>query len=992
MKRIIAFAGVAATAVAFAGASAGGANATTPPSGKGVGGSYIVVMKADPLLRSTKQSDLRTSGAQSKRAALKASHDKVLEGAGIAVSRKVNTYTNALNGFSVLTDAKGAAALAKQPGVAAVLKDEMRQPTAIAAAVNEAKAAPSGVNDLQKFLGLDTGAYAKGIKGNGVIVGVIDTGIWPEHPMLRDNGTFPAAPTLDESERSACAFGNQAWNPNDKPFTCNNKLIGAREFLDVYKSQTGLEHDEFDSARDNEGHGTHTATTAAGNANVQSRIFGVNKDIVSGIAPRAQIIAYKALGDAGGYGSDLTAAIDQAVADGVDVINYSIGGGAEVVSADTLAFLFAADAGVFAAVSAGNDGPGPETVGGPANVPWVTGVGATTFPRNFAGRVKLGDGRIFKGTSVTKGTSVKPIIDGTHAGGTDSRYCVEGSLSAAKVRGKIVLCERGVNGRVAKSAEVKRAGGVGMVLFNSTDVDTMFSDNFFVPTVMMDYTNGARIRRYANNTPGATARITNMGMDTLWHYSPTVTYFSSRGPTVPNSDTIKPDISAPGAQIMAGNTPMPSGGSQPAGQLWQAIAGTSMSSPVVAGSYALLKQAHPEWSAAAAKSALMTQSYAAVRKNDRVTPADPFDTGSGMAKLGSPGAKSTSFQPGLVYDAGFYDYLGFLCDEGREAFANPDATCGALANAGYATTAENLNYPSIGMSAVPGKMTVKRTVTNVSSQAITATASVRAPQGYRVTVSPATITVAPGASKSFEVSVTNTGAPIGAWRFGSLTWQGSGYAVRSPIAVNATRIASPAEITGTGTSGQATITSTVGVAGTYTATAHGLVPAEHHNDTVAQDPDQTYPSPDDGAGVDRIPYTLNGVDHARWKLDIGGDVDLDIYLLDSSGKVVAQSTNGGTDEQIDLVRPADGTYTMIVHGWAVGATPVAYDLRSWLVPATTGGSLSVVSGSPQNVAVGDKVDVVVGWSGLTAGVEYLGSVTHRIGGTIEADTVVAVNP
>lgn len=958
-------------------------------------GSYIVLMQADPLVRSVKQENLNGRSAQSKRQSLRASHDKVLKGAGISTSRRTTDFTNALNGFAVRTDLLGAQKLAKQPGVAVVLPDEMRQATAIADDVERANADSLTKNALNDYLGLtgNNEAYKKGITGEGVLVGVIDTGIWPEQPMLKDDGTFPSKPTFDESERSSCDFGNTAWNSGDAAFTCNNKLVGARQFLDTYKTNTGLASDEFDSARDDDGHGTHTATTAAGNADVQSEVFGVKKDIVSGIAPRAQVIAYKALGALGGYNSDLSAAIDQAVADGVDVINYSVGGGARVVSADTIAFLYAADAGVFAAVSAGNNGPSVETVGGPANVPWVTAVGANTFPRNYAGTIRLGNGQAFRGTSLTKGTAKVGIIDGAKAGlasAANSGMCVEGSLDPAKVAGKIVLCERGLNGRVAKSGEVLRAGGAGMILFNAVNVDSMFSDSFFLPTVMIDKSPGERIRAWVNATANPTAQLINNGVGTLPFYSPTLTYFSSRGETVPNGDTIKPDISAPGAQIMAGNTPAPSGGASPAGELWQAIAGTSMSSPVVAGSFALLKQAHPDWSAAAAKSALMTSAFTKVRDNNRKAPATPFGTGSGMAVLGRPEVKGTAFQPGLVYDAGFTDYLGFLCAEGPEAFTNPAATCAALEGLGIPTRAADLNYPSIGIEAVPGKSTVTRTLTNVSDQTITVDGRPAFPKGYTVTVSPKRLTIAPGASASFEVTVTNVSAPIGAWRFGALTWKGQGYSVRSPIAVKGVEIAAPADVSGTGTTGTATIDVTAGRAGTYTATPHGLVAATHTRDTVAQDPDQTYPSADDGAGVDKIPFTLNGVGHARWKLQLGGSYDLDLYLLNSAGAIVASSTNGGTDEQIDLVNPADGTYTMVVHGWAVGGTPVAYDLRSWLVPSASGGSLSITSGSPTTVTPGQQVAVGLGWSGLTDDVEYLGTVGHAINGTQVATTVVSV--
>lgn len=989
---ILPLASLAPTAQAAPGAAGpDNAQSTTSPVAKSSTGSYIVLMQADPLVRSVKQQDLNKPAAQNKRKAIKATHDKVLKGAGVASARRTTDFTNTLNGFAVRTDLQGAQRLSKQAGVAAVIPDEMRQAQSIAADVMEAKTKPAEVNALNSFLGL-TGkkdAYKSGVDGEGVLVGVIDTGIWPEQPMLADDGTFPAKPTFDESKRSSCDFGNTAWNKNDAPFTCNNKLVGAREFLDSYKEYAGLTREEFDSARDNEGHGTHTATTAAGNANVQSEIFGVTKDVVSGIAPRAQVIAYKALGDGGGFTSDLSAAIDQAVADGVDVINYSIGGGARVVSADTLSFLFAADAGVFAAVSAGNSGPAAKTIGGPSNVPWVTSVGATTLPRNYAGSIHLGNGTVVKGTSITKGSAVAPVIDGARAGLAGKAtpgLCIEGSLDPVKVKGKIVLCERGASGRIAKSGEVKRAGGVGMVLFNHVDTDTMFSDNFFVPTVMMDKTPGEQIRAWVNSQKAPTAQIKNDGINTLWHYSPTVTSFSSRGETVPNGDIIKPDIAAPGAQIMAGNTPLPTGGSQPSGELWQAIAGTSMSSPVVAGSYALLKQAHPDWSAAAAKSAMMTTAFTAVRDNDRVSPATPFATGSGMASLGQPSKKGSAFQPGLVYDAGFADYLGFLCAEGREVVS--DATCARLAGAGVQTMAANLNYASIGMESVPGVQTVTRTVTNVSTKKISVDALVEAPAGYSVKVSPAFLQLAPGASKSFMVTATNNSAAIGEWKFGSLTWKGTGYEVRSPIAVKGVVIAAPASVTGTGTSGTATIPVTVGKSGTYTATPHGLVGATHDTGTVAQDPNQTYG--DDSVGVTSIPFTLKGVDHARWKLAIPGDSDLDIYLRGPDGKVIAASTNGGTDEQIDLDHPADGTYTMDVHGWQAVPDPMDFDLLSWLVPNATGGSLSVTSGSPTNATAGMTVDVGLAWSGLTSGEDYIGSVSHAIDGTVVASTAVEI--
>ncbi|MFV0462828.1 MAG: S8 family serine peptidase [Nostocoides sp.] len=970
-----------------------------PVVAKSSTGSYVVLMKDKPIVATVAKDDLDSATAKAKRATLRGTHRTALAKAKVAVSKQTADFTNAANGFAVRTDYASAQRLARDPTVLAVLPDELRQATEIADTLDAARKVKLSVNGLNTFLSL-TGsdeAYRSGVDGRGVLVGVIDTGVWPENAMLADDGTMPPAPSLDTSERSACDFGNTAWNPNDKPFTCNNKLVGAREFLDTYKVNTGLAPHEFDSARDNEGHGTHTATTAAGDANVRAKVFNVDKGVVSGIAPRAQVIAYKALGDAGGYTSDLAAAIDQAVADGVDVINYSIGGGAQVVSADTIAFLYASSAGVFTSVSAGNSGPSAQTIGGPADVPWVTAVGATTHPTFYQGKIELGSGRnkaVFTGASITRGSRTSGVIDGANAakaGAADANLCLAGSLDPAKVNGKIVLCGRGKNGRIEKSFAVASAGGVGMVLYNQTDADTLFSDNFFVPALMTDATTGSAIRDWVAGHPRAYGKIVNTGVGPAPFYTPNIAYFSSRGENAPAGDIVKPDIAAPGVQILAGNTPMPVPGSQPAGQNFQAIAGTSMSAPVVAGLYALLKQQHPGWSAATAKSALMTTAATSVKNETRTSAATPFMTGSGLADVGKPAATGSAFNPGLVYDADFVSYLGFLCAEGREAFVDAAATCASLQDAGVPTTAANLNYPSIGIEAVPGTTSVQRSLTNVTGSPITVSAMATAPSGYTVAVSPSTLTVAPGATESFTVKVTNTSAPLGQWRFGSLVWSGDGYSLHSPIAVKGTAIAAPAAVTGAGTSGSATVTVNLGVGGSYEAVPHGLVPVQAHEAVISQDPDHTYPSPDDtDAGVVKIPYTVDGVSLARWSLVLPGDDDLDLFLLDSAGKVVASSTNGGTDELIQLIDPADGTYTLVVHGWAVASADTAFSVKNWLVPSATGGSLTVTSGSPATVSSGDVVTLGIAWSGLTAGNEYLGSISHVLNGTTQATTVVSV--
>ena len=478
--------------------------------------SYIVIMKGSPL-SATFGRDLQSAAAASLGRTLIAGHDRALRWAGLGTASKGHDYVNTLNGFQAHVTFQQALALASSKNVALVLPDELRQ---------------KRTDESGKFMGLDQpgGAWQTGVTGKGVVVAVIDTGIWPEHPSFKDNG-LPAPPT----GHLPCNFGNVAHNSKDKPFTCQHKLIGARQMLQSYRAFIGADPDEFNSARDDDGHGTHTASTAAGNANVQAKINGNNVGTgkISGMAPDAHVIAYKALGNLGGFTSDLAAAIDRAVSDGADVINFSIGGGAGQITADAISFLFAAEAGVFVAVAAGNDGPGAATIGGPSDFPWVTAVGANTQSRFFQGTVTLGNGQSYTGGAIRGSTNSVPVVDAAKvATGALGAFCMSDAtgrnkLPAAKVAGKIVLCKRGENGRVDKSLAVKNAGGVGMILYNTSDEDDLFTDNAWVPTVTVDKTVGAAIRQYANNTNGAKARIHNTGAIATWPSAPSMTLFSS---------------------------------------------------------------------------------------------------------------------------------------------------------------------------------------------------------------------------------------------------------------------------------------------------------------------------------------------------------------------------------------------------------------------------------------------------------------------------------
>jgi subtilisin family serine protease len=980
-RRLLVILGALALALAAlvpaAGADSAAAENAAPKVQKGQYDSYVVVMAADPLLASFDQDALNTPKANRERAKLKAAQKKAMRDAGVSTNKAVNSYTNAANGFSALITHEEAERIAASPGVLMVMPDELRQPT---------------TENSPDFLGLSSpaGAWAKGYTGEDVVVGVIDNGIWPEHPSFADDGSYSdLGITLDESVYSACDFGNTAHNPADAPFECNNKLIGARQVLPTYRLLIGAEPQEFDSARDDSGHGTHTASTAAGNAGVQASIFGIDRGVVSGIAPRARVIAYKGLGELGGFGSDLAAAIDQAVADGVDVINYSIGGGAGLTGADDIAFLFAADAGVFVATSAGNSGPGPDTLGSPGNAPWLTTVGASTQDRTFQGSASSSDGWEFFGASITAGTDELKLVDAADAG---DELCNIGALDPAVVGGNIVLCLRGAIARAAKSAAVAEAGGAGMILYNATDTQSQVTDNHSVPSVHINNTDGLVIKDYiAAAGDDAVAQINggvSIEIDAPW-----MADFSSRGPNGPAADIIKPDVTAPGVNILAGASPVHYEATVQ-GELFQSISGTSMSSPHVAGLFALLKQAHPDWSPAAAKSALMTTAYQDVMKEDGVTPADPFDFGAGHVDPSGPvKAWGSIFMPGVVYDAGFNEYLGFLCDAAPEVFANPAATCAALAAAGIPTDASDLNLASIGIAELAGTQTVTRTVTNVSGRPLNLHAAVDAPAGYDVDVYPSKLKLRPGASASYEVTITATeSAAIDEWAFGSLTWKSGRLQVRSPIAVRAQLFNAPAAVTGSGVDGSASFDVTFGYSGDYAAAAHGLESAVVINDTVVQDPDQNF-DPNDGFSNAHV-FTTTGAAFVRFAMPPdavpSSDHDIDIFLYDSAGNQVASSTSGGTDEEISIVLPPDDTWTLYVHGWQTVTGAADYTLYAWIVSATPGGNMTVDS-APASATLGATETVSVSWTGATAGEWHLGAVSHADANGLIGLTLIEVD-
>ncbi len=429
---------------------------------------------------------------------LDGTHDEVLRSVG--GGRKLYDYRYAVNGFSAVLTPEQAAQLAQTPGVASVEPDA---------------AAPLVTVTSPAFLGLDApgGLWehvgGAGAAGEGVIIGMVDGGVWPEHPSFSDrtganqNGvggklSYQQIPGW----HGKCAPGEE-FNASN----CNQKLIGAQYFVEGRLANLAMPDYEFLSPRDYGGHGTHTSSTAGGNAGVQ---LPASSARMSGIAPRARIATYKVCFDNGAglgtcFNSDSVAAIDQAVIDGVDVINFSIGGTTTFfTNVVEVAFFNAAEAGVFVAAAAGNSGPTASTVAHPS--PWITTVAATTHPRSGTTTITLGNGATYSGASTAAATPALPMVlsaavglpNGDNPATPDNEValCFLGTLDPAKVAGKMVVCDRGINARVDKSRAVAMAGGQAMVLANIV-AGTLDPDFHSVPTIHVNPADGAAIKAYA---------------------------------------------------------------------------------------------------------------------------------------------------------------------------------------------------------------------------------------------------------------------------------------------------------------------------------------------------------------------------------------------------------------------------------------------------------------------------------------------------------------
>jgi subtilisin family serine protease len=964
---------------------------------------YIVQMSGAPIasytgdvagLKATKPAPgkkvkVDSAAAKAYAAYLRSARRDALRSADLGGRATVYTYDVTFNGFAMRLTAAEAMRLSHASGVVRVTKNQIWHTDTVS---------------TPAFLGLDGpgGAWSTQFGGSahageGMIVGVLDTGFWPENPSFAPlPEPRPDAAAIAAKWNGICDVGSDPDPANN--ITCNNKVIGARWY-----DEGGLSSsvpDEYLSPRDRNLHGSHTASTAAGGPAAAS-INGLSVGTVSGMAPAARLAIYK-IGwqqpdaTASGSTADIAAAIDDAVADGVDVINLSFSGSrTQIFDPVELSFLFAADVGVFAAVSAGNSGPTASTVA--HNSPWVTTVAASTHDRSFTRTVTLGNGVTYSGPGTGPAVPSSPLIKSTDAGlaaadPTQVRLCFNGTLDPAKVTGKIVQCDRGTNARTDKSLAVKNAGGVGMILTNVVP-GSLNADFHFVPTIHVNETDGAAIKAYITANPGtATASLSASTQVSV--EAPAMAAFSSNGPALAgNGDLLKPDITAPGVDVIAAVSPVGDNGN-----LWDAESGTSMSSPHIAGIAALVKAKHPTWSAMAVKSALMTTASQVDNEGNPIAGptggnATPLNFGSGHV------TPPSAFNPGLVYDSGFVDWLQYGCAIGQLQALTGQAFCDSLGS----KDASDLNYATLAIGDLAGSQTLTRTVTNVSTDdAGIYDVQVSAPAGTSVVVTPTRLIVPPGQSKSFTVKITRTTATLGAWTFGSITWSEKkgktsphAHAVRSNIAVRPVAAAVPPEVSGTGTSGSIAVKVQPGYTGTLTATPHGLVEDDDTSHALTGTNTSFNPAaPAAGPAVAKVTVDATGSRLARfatYDADYAPGMDIDLFVYTAGTTTLVGQSAGGTAEEAVTFTAPSGSYDIYVVLFAQpgGATgPATVTHHSFVVP----NAASSLTATPASQAVTTAVPAIVnvGWGGLTAGTRYLGVVDFGDGSSTIGSTIVGV--
>ncbi|XP_022136960.1 subtilisin-like protease SBT3.5 isoform X2 [Momordica charantia] len=699
----------------------------------------------------------------------------------------VYSYKHAFSGFAAKLTKSQAHQLAEIPGVLRVL--------------------PNVLYDLHTtrswdFLGVSPSPYSPNLLhssnlGDGIIIGIIDSGIWPESEAFNDDGLGP----VPRRWRGTCKSGEK-FNASRN---CNRKIIGARWYVDGFKAEFGefnrSSATEFISPRDSNGHGTQTASTAAGSfvSNVSYR--GLAGGTLRGGAPRARLAMYKAcwsLPSGGGQcaAADVLKALDDAVQDRVDVLSLSLGKSVplfpEVDEENVVAIgsFHAISRNIPVVCSAGNDGPSSETVLNTS--PWILNVAASSMDRTFLATIVLGNNNTFLGQTLFSGEEIG--YSGLVYPGSGLRQEVAGLCELVPLvngskwmAGKVVLCfSRAVAMNpiaISRAAEAVKAGnGVGLIVARHPD-DIWFACADDFPCFLVDLEIGSKIFYYIRATSSPLVRLGRSRTITGNPISAHIAYFSSRGPNSVAPAILKPDVAAPGVAILAATSPL-----DPTNDRGFTIqTGTSIATPHVSAIVALLKSLHPTWSPAAIKSAIVTTAWNThsssgvpiLTEGSPWKRGDPFDYGGGIV---NPNAAAN---PGLIYDMATADYISYFCSMGY----NNSAISVLTQDKTECPTQDqisilDLNLPSITVPALSNWNTVTRTVTNVGNLTSVYRVVIDPPIGTRVEVEPPVLAFNATVRKlSFKVTIWSLLEMDYGFSFGSIIWSDGVHLVQSPLSV-----------------------------------------------------------------------------------------------------------------------------------------------------------------------------------------------------------------
>ncbi|MEM1080860.1 MAG: S8 family serine peptidase, partial [Pseudomonadota bacterium] len=688
--------------------------------------------------------DVQSPAAQAYARHLDEERAQVLDAMQTAMGRSIeprHVYRHLINGFSIQLSSEEAARIQAMPGVASVTPNIVER---------------TQMDSGRQWIGTENYWNGTGVpspnRGEGMVLGVVDTGInWNSFLLDNDRGGLVTPVTNPRPGFLGLC--------SDSEVQCSEKLIGVYDFTD-----------EDTKGNDPDGHGTHVATTALGFPAGGSIGFGGPPIFfnLSGIAPQANLIAYKACqldeDDPDGpftcFFSDTIAALEQAIADQVDVVNYSIGGSPRdpwqfAVSPERV-FLNMRAAGIVASVSAGNSGPGPNTVGSPANAPWIMAVANATHNRGLVNRLVATSGGTFdignlEGRANTEGTDILPIV---HARDFGNALCGTGTAELGNTcaantgasnpfapgtfNGQIVVCDRGTYGRIEKGRNVQLAGAAGMILANTqAQSESTNSDTHCLPATHLGADDGDQIRAWLDAGSNHQGRLAGTTRVDRAEFGGRLNISSSRGPSEDSPGVMKPNVTAPGTDVVAGVNEQDGNPN-----LVGLLTGTSMAAPHAAGAALLLRNSNPSWGPDQVISALETTADASIVFESDSTEASIVDRGAG----------------GIQVDRA--SRIGLYLPTSTSAFLSANPATGGIPG--------DLNLPGIIADGCAGQCTFTRTLRALGS----ATWTVSTEGNPNIQVSPSSFTLSNGQEQ--QLTVTLSGAAIGQWSSGAVVLEPSG--------------------------------------------------------------------------------------------------------------------------------------------------------------------------------------------------------------------------